>query len=671
MLAVVMDGGSHIKRPWDNEQTYRSADNRHGMQPATDPAGARSNPHQLHGMPSPSHMLPPIVTAAEQPLRPLQIERMSAAPPLAAAPQHHSHSESPQDMASKRPRLYYDTPHQPDLGRNPPPGHGPPANMPLTGHDRHDQQWSGWEPRFPEGIYPPRDTCQNCVDSKGLVEKVVSGLERLEAELRQVLACSPLGRTLKEVSQFSSETRQENLICFQENTELLGGPNVSDAGMKESLVWASRSVEASTRIIREFAASQRALPRISVANLGLGPAHEQPSAITSAPPDYSRGFTDKADRERQKDGQRRYGPPYRSDYQHRGPDSAQPQSPHPTPSSGSVYASSHSPMGMGASGRLLPSPSSVHNAPSLASVQAGYSPNSNQSAHSTHLQDLQHQISTKSLALTTLQREHDQLLAAYSRMQIRCQTLDKKSQVSDHEINTLTDEKVRLQSQVEAFDVQVEELVKARDEAQKQTTANGAQYMRIMSMSSKLQFQGAEEAKRYKLDREAWERDREGLERRIEELEVKDPNLTIPGGAKADHRTSTSPEDVLASASLDVLRNEIVRLRQSLLSTERMIGDLQLESQKIDHVITECTGIRERLTAKTTLPGQQLTVALPPETFAEEAERESEILMEVAEVAAAVLEEERKEAAATATSTTLTTSTMATATEPANPTSFS
>jgi hypothetical protein len=646
MLAVVMDGGSHIKRPWDNEQTYRSADNRHGMQPATDPAGARANPHQLQGMHSPSHMLPPIVTAPEQPLRPLQMDRLPVAPPLVAAPQRHSHSESPQDMSSKRPRLYYDTPNHPDSGRNPPPSHASPANMPLTGHERHDQQWPGWDSRFPEGIYPSRDICQNCVDSRGLVEKVVSGLERLEAELRQVLACSPLGRTLKEVSQFSSETPQAHLICWQENTELLGGPNVSDAGIKESLVWAARSVEASTRIIREFAASQRALPRISVANLGLGPAHEQPSAITSAPPDYSRGFTDKADRERHKDGQRRYGPPYRSDYQLRGPDSAQPQSPHPTPSSGSIYTSSQSPRGMGASGRLLPSPSSVHNAPSLASVQAAYSPNSNQSAHSTHLQDLQHQISTKSLALTTLQREHDQLLAAYSRMQIRCQTLDKKSQVSDHEINTLTDEKIRLQSQVDAFEVQVEELVKARDEAQKQTTANGAQYMRIMSMSSKLQFQGAEEAKRYKQDREAWERDREGLERRIEELEVKDSSLTIPGGAKPDHRTSSSPEDILASASLDILRGEIVRLRQSLLSTERMIGELRQESEKMDHVITECTGIRERLTAKTMLPEQQLNVALPTETIAEEAEQESEVLLEVAEVATAVLEEEEKKEAA-------------------------
>lgn len=380
--------------------------------------------------------------------------------------------------------------------------------------------------------------------------------------------------------------------------------------MTDSLIWASNCVEASTRLVREFAANQRALPRITVANLGMPPAHEQPSAITSAPPDFARGFLDKHDRDRPKDGHRRYGPPYQTEYQLRPPDSGQPPpSPHPSVSSASAY--SQSPMGMGPSGRMLPSPSALHSVPSLSSVPANYSPNSSHSAHTTHLQDLQHQISTKSLALTTLQREHDQLLAAYSRMQIRCQTLDKKSQVSDHEINTLTEEKIRLQCQVEAFEVQVEELVKARDEAQKQTTANGSQYMRIMAMSSKLQFQGAEEAKKYKQDREMWERDRDGLQKRIEDLEAGRASATvIPGDTKADAKPAPDSDDILASASLDLLRDEIVRLRQSLLNMEQMFDDFRQETATLDSVITECTGLRERLNAKT-LSGQQQVKAIP------------------------------------------------------------
>lgn len=406
-------------------------------------------------------------------------------------------------------------------------------------------------------------------------------------------------------------------MYIQEQIDPPGGPNIAEAGVKASLMWASGSVDASTRLVREFAASQRALPRITVANLGIPPGHEQPSAITSAPPDFARGFMEKHERDRLKDGHRRHGTQYHPDYQLRPPDSAHPPpSPHPTASTGSVFGSSQSPMAMGASGRMLPSPSSLHGAPSLISGQGNYSPSSSQSAHTTHMQDLQHQISTKSLALTTLQREHDQLLAAYSRMQIRCQTLDKKSQVSDHEINTLTEEKIKLQSQVEAFEVQVDELIKSRDEAQKQTTANGAQYMRIMSMSSKLQTQGAEEAKRYKQDREAWDRDREGLQRRIEDLEAGRSSPSIPRDPAVESKTALSSDEILASASLDVLRNEVVRLRQSLRNMERMFENLRQETDTIDHVITECTGIRDRWREKT-LSGE-LIMAISTETAEEE-----------------------------------------------------
>ncbi len=619
MLAAVMDGGSHMKRPWTEQQPRQSPDNRRVMQTMTDSGGPRSNLPQLQKMPSPSHMLPPIVTAPELQSRQMQPDRLPTTSASPGAPQRPPHADSPQDGPPKRPRLYYDSSYHSDSGRSQPSALGTPPNMRPTGHERHDQQqWPMWEARTSEGTAPPRDTCPTCNDSKSLVEKVVMGLERLEAELRQVLASSLFSRTPKQVSYTTFAPTRWHLTDYQESAESPVGPNVAEAGLKNSLIWASSSLEASTCLVREFAASQRALPRITVANLGIPPAHEQPSAITSAPPDFARGFMEKHDRDRVKDGQRRHGPPYQTDYQLRPPDSGHPPpSPHPTVSSGSVYGSSHSPLGMGASGRMLPSPSSLHAAPSNSSMQGSYSPNSNQSAHSTHLQDLQHQISTKSLALTTLQREHDQLLAAYSRMQIRCQTLDKKSQVSDHEINTLTEEKIRLQSQVEAFEVQVEELVKARDEAQRQTTANGAQYMRIMAMSSKLQVQGADEAKQYKLDRETWERDREGLQRRIEDLEARRSSPTVPGDPNPDPKASLGPNDVLASASLDVLRQEVMRLRQSLLNMEWLFQDLRHETQHIDHVITECTGIRARLSAKT-LSGQQIR-ALPTGTSEEEA----------------------------------------------------
>jgi chromosome segregation ATPase len=248
--------------------------------------------------------------------------------------------------------------------------------------------------------------------------------------------------------------------------------------------------------------------------------------------------------------------------------------------------------------RTLPSPSSINCPVSASVLPAAYSPSMNQSVHNAHLQDLQHQISTKTLALQTLQREHDQLLGAFSRSQIRCSTLDKKSQVSDHEINSLTEEKIRLQAQVETLETQVEELLNAKDEVQKQTTADAAQWRQIVAMSSQLQAQGAEEAKRYKADRESWERDRDGLQRRITELESGKLTLIDPSRS-AGSAVSIPSGDILASTSLDILRAEIVRLRSKCADMEVALQDLRRVTEQMDRVMGEFANIRERITVQT------------------------------------------------------------------------
>lgn len=209
MLAVVMDGASHMKRSWEEQQARRSPDERPIMQSIADSGGMMSNVPQLHMMHSPSHMLPPIVTAPEQPARQMQTERLMGASSLPGAPQHPSHAQSPHDGSSKRPRLYYNVSYQSDSGRGQPSAHGTPTRTQPTGHERHDQQqWSMGEPQDPEALRRPRDNCPNCTESRGLVEKVVLGLERLEAELRQVLASSPFGRTPKQVSHSTPLLKQ-------------------------------------------------------------------------------------------------------------------------------------------------------------------------------------------------------------------------------------------------------------------------------------------------------------------------------------------------------------------------------------------------------------------------------------------------------------------------------
>ena len=261
-------------------------------------------------------------------------------------------------------------------------------------------------------------------------------------------------------------------------------------------------------------------------------------------------------------------------------------------------------MQLHAASRTLPSPASLQFPLTGWSMPGNYSPSISHSAQAAHMQDLQHQISTKMLALQTLQREHDQLLAAFSRSQIRCSTLDKKSQVSDHEINTLTEEKIRLQGQVETLESQVEDMVKARDVAHQQSVASGAQWRQIMAMSSQLQSHGAEETKRFKADRGAWERDREKLQRRIQELEDGKPSHVDSSRSSESVGWSTG-DDILASTSLEVLRTEIVRLRRSCHDMEASLQDLRNETGHMDQIITQFSGIRDRITSKTRHGSQQ------------------------------------------------------------------
>lgn len=241
-------------------------------------------------------------------------------------------------------------------------------------------------------------------------------------------------------------------------------------------------------------------------------------------------------------------------------------------------------------------------------------PSASQSAQAAHLQDLQHQISTKTLALQTLQREHDNLLAAFSRQQTRCATLDKKSQVSDNEINSLTEEKIRLQAQVEALEAQVEDLVKSRDEAHKQSVANGAQYMQIMSHSSRLQAQGAADLKRWKTEKEEWEKERGELQSRIEELEADSPAGTYCGPMLSSGRNEpwegrsigstertlkpAGPDTILSSTSLEVLRAEVIRLRNTCREMELTLQDLKDEANRIEQVMHDFGSIGKRISTK-------------------------------------------------------------------------
>ena len=280
-----------------------------------------------------------------------------------------------------------------------------------------------------------------------------------------------------------------------------------------------------------------------------------------------------------------------------------------------------------ASNMLLPSPTSFKF--SVPNVAAPLSPGGDavQSAQAAHLQDLQHQVSTKTLALQTLQREHDNLLAAFSRSQIRCTTLEKKFQVSDAEINTLTEERLKLLSQIEAFETQVEDLMSSREEARKQSVANGGQYMKIMAMASRLEAQGAADKKKSMSEKEEWDREKHEYCRQIDILQNRRDKLvdttrttitargplTACSGVQPQLRCFAScctpsthltldcnaqgleTDAVLKSTSVATLRTEIVLLREKCSNMEAVLEDLNSERERMDRVVREVDDITHRI----------------------------------------------------------------------------
>jgi predicted nucleic acid-binding Zn-ribbon protein len=236
----------------------------------------------------------------------------------------------------------------------------------------------------------------------------------------------------------------------------------------------------------------------------------------------------------------------------------------------------------------LPSPSSLTfpKAPILPAISPPLATGQT-SVQSTRMQDLQHQISVKTLALQKLQHEYDGLLQKLERQRSNCATLEKKLEISDVEINNLTDEKERLHMQAATLEVQVEDLQNSRDEARRQLVANGTQYMRIMDMANKLQGQGAE-------DKKKWEAERTELEQRIHLLEeamvtgtaqapssFESPSCASPGASSVVHTHETTMSSASQLEIINLLRIEVTRLRSRTQTLETALQTIRREGISI------------------------------------------------------------------------------------------
>ena len=245
------------------------------------------------------------------------------------------------------------------------------------------------------------------------------------------------------------------------------------------------------------------------------------------------------------------------------------------------------------------------------------------SPHTAHLQELQHQLSTKSLAHQILQGEHDKLLAAFSRSQTRCATLDKKSKVSDQEINDLAEDRGRLQSVVDGLEQQVEELQVSRDKAWRESARSGKQYAEMMEQGMQLQMRGLDELKKWNEDRKKWAAERQEMllrctckVRNDEENSVTVmperaasepfPSISAVDRSPPGHRQlpiqqapATPPRvssgDILASTSPNTLRAEIVRLQNAYAEAQTALKNSRAEYVHIDNIIDQLKAVNARI----------------------------------------------------------------------------
>jgi hypothetical protein len=256
---------------------------------------------------------------------------------------------------------------------------------------------------------------------------------------------------------------------------------------------------------------------------------------------------------------------------------------HSTSSSGSVYMPPQSPQHMHTT--TLPSPASLNCATphSLPSISPSTTTSIQPLAQSGNQQDLQHQISVKTLEVQTLQRKYDNILQELEQQKARCATLEKNVEVSHVENISLANGKEKLQTQLVTIEGQVEELQQSRDEARRQLVANGAQYMRIIEMANRLQFQSSENKRR-------WEGERTELEQRIrllEEAMVTGTEQPTPTPTPdAEHQSNIGPVPTATSLSsqaerINVLRAEVHRLRFRIQTLETALQDMRRESVSI------------------------------------------------------------------------------------------
>jgi hypothetical protein len=214
----------------------------------------------------------------------------------------------------------------------------------------------------------------------------------------------------------------------------------------------------------------------------------------------------------------------------------------------------------------------------------------------------------QTLHYTTLTKEYEQLFGKLSRQRVKCETFERKFQVSDAEIISLSTDKDRLEDQIAALERQIRSLEGQRDDARKAGEESKGQWMRIVEMAGKLHggaaaaglaagasgTSGGADA----LAEAEWADERARLQRRIAQLEA---NLAIKNdGEDVLMEGSTSPgllQDPVARAriawledELDKLRTRNGKLEKGVLAAKQAALTLAAHGQNVGTVLSRALG---------------------------------------------------------------------------------
>ncbi|RDL40726.1 uncharacterized protein BP5553_00705 [Venustampulla echinocandica] len=287
----------------------------------------------------------------------------------------------------------------------------------------------------------------------------------------------------------------------------------------------------------------------------------------------------------------------------------------PSPSAGS-FGSTSQPANVPTPLGLQPSSPNIY-LPPIGSAR------SSDSALQAHSAALQHDVSVQKIALSSLQAEHDKLLAAYLRSQTRSSALEKKHSVSDAEIITLTEEKLRLQTQVLDLEKDIEDISRSRDECRQSAVQEGAQYLEIVKKASQLEAMAVGEKQR-------WDASKKELEQRIQELKTgsgskgglesvgsanptsatsvdgmeKPASLQQPlnifkledtGGERAEVSTMAPESANGQRGSVRVLEEEIQHLRHRCAELEKCLHEVRAQNRSMDGLVDALVHARKSM----------------------------------------------------------------------------